>query len=143
MKQNLAFAFLYNALGVPMAAGRAVSVHGWLLSPMIAALAMSLSSASVIGNALRLRADRRSRHAGAVGGAAHALAPAAGLVVAHRDRCLHALGRLLRGAGALPVHGARLRRHCVDHALVHGAQLHRPGGRGCLAPDEQQRPDGG
>jgi Cu+-exporting ATPase len=55
MRQNLAFAFIYNALGIPLAAGVLYPFTGQLLSPMIAALAMSLSSVSVITNALRLR----------------------------------------------------------------------------------------
>ncbi len=64
MKQNLGFAFIYNALGVPLAAGLLFPFTGWLLSPMIAALAMSLSSASVVGNALRLRGQRLASPAG-------------------------------------------------------------------------------
>jgi Cu+-exporting ATPase len=58
MRQNLTFAFAYNALGVPIAAGVLYPVFGLLLSPMIAALAMSLSSVSVVANALRLRGGR-------------------------------------------------------------------------------------
>ncbi|MGB3026689.1 heavy metal translocating P-type ATPase [Paradevosia shaoguanensis] len=55
IKQNLWFAFGYNTLGIPLAAGVLFPIFGWLLSPMVAAAAMSLSSVSVIGNALRLR----------------------------------------------------------------------------------------
>jgi Cu+-exporting ATPase len=55
IRQNLFFAFIYNAVGVPIAAGVLFPVMGILLSPMIAAAAMALSSVSVIGNALRLR----------------------------------------------------------------------------------------
>lgn len=59
MRQNLGFAFIYNALGIPLAAGLLYPFTGQLLSPMIAALAMSLSSVSVITNALRLRETSR------------------------------------------------------------------------------------
>jgi P-type Cu+ transporter len=55
IKQNLAFAFVYNLLGIPVAAGIFYPIFGWLLSPMIASAAMSFSSVSVIANALRLR----------------------------------------------------------------------------------------
>jgi Cu+-exporting ATPase len=55
IKQNLAFAFLYNVLGIPIAAGVLYPIFGLLLSPMLASAAMSFSSVSVIGNALRLR----------------------------------------------------------------------------------------
>jgi Cu+-exporting ATPase len=58
IRQNLFFAFVYNSLGVPVAAGVFYPLFGLLLSPMIAAAAMSFSSVSVISNALRLRAAR-------------------------------------------------------------------------------------
>ena len=58
IRQNLFFAFVYNALGVPIAAGVLYPFLGVLLSPIIAAAAMSLSSVSVIGNALRLRSTK-------------------------------------------------------------------------------------
>ena len=55
IRQNLFFAFIYNSLGVPVAAGVLYPLSGLLLSPMLAAVAMSFSSVSVISNALRLR----------------------------------------------------------------------------------------
>jgi Cu+-exporting ATPase len=55
IRQNLFFAFIYNALGVPVAAGVLYPIFGILLSPVIAAAAMALSSVSVVSNALRLR----------------------------------------------------------------------------------------
>jgi P-type Cu+ transporter len=58
IRQNLFFAFIYNALGIPIAAGALYPFFGWLLSPIIAGAAMSLSSVSVIANALRLRATK-------------------------------------------------------------------------------------
>ena len=58
IRQNLFFAFIYNVLGIPLAAGLLYPFFGWLLSPMIAGAAMSLSSVSVIGNALRLQKVR-------------------------------------------------------------------------------------
>ena len=58
IRQNLFFAFVYNTLGVPIAAGVLYPIFGLLLSPMIASAAMSASSVSVIANALRLRRAR-------------------------------------------------------------------------------------
>ncbi|HKH19567.1 MAG TPA: HAD-IC family P-type ATPase, partial [Gammaproteobacteria bacterium] len=58
IRQNLFFAFIYNALGVPVAAGALYPIFGILLSPIIAAAAMALSSVSVVANSLRLRQAR-------------------------------------------------------------------------------------
>jgi Cu+-exporting ATPase len=58
IRQNLFFAFVYNVLGVPLAAGVLYPIFGLLLSPMIASAAMTFSSVSVIGNALRLRNEK-------------------------------------------------------------------------------------
>jgi Cu+-exporting ATPase len=58
IKQNLFLAFIYNGLGIPIAAGALYPVCGWLLNPMLAGIAMSLSSIGVVSNALRLRRVR-------------------------------------------------------------------------------------
>ena len=55
IKQNLFWAFFYNSLGIPLAAGALYAINGTLLNPIFAGLAMSLSSVTVVGNALRLR----------------------------------------------------------------------------------------
>ena len=55
IKENLFWALIYNTIGIPLAAGVFYPLYGWLLTPMIAAAAMSFSSVSVVSNALRLR----------------------------------------------------------------------------------------
>ena len=60
IRENLVFAFAYNVIGIPIAAGVLYPVFGLLLSPVVAALAMSFSSVSVIANALRLRTAKLS-----------------------------------------------------------------------------------
>jgi len=64
IRQNLFWAFIYNVVGIPVAAGALYAATGWLLSPVLASAAMSLSSVSVLINSLRLRRfERRARAA--------------------------------------------------------------------------------
>ncbi|MBP9772129.1 MAG: HAD-IC family P-type ATPase, partial [Candidatus Pacebacteria bacterium] len=58
IKQNLFWAFVYNIVGIPLAAGAFYPIFGWLLSPIFAGLAMAFSSVSVVGNSLRIKAKR-------------------------------------------------------------------------------------
>jgi len=58
IKQNLFWAFAYNVIGIPLAAGLFYPIFGWLLNPIFAGLAMALSSVSVVGNSLRIKAKK-------------------------------------------------------------------------------------
>ena len=58
IKQNLFSAFIYNIIGIPLAAGLFYPIFGWMLSPIFAGMAMALSSVSVVGNSLRLKSKR-------------------------------------------------------------------------------------
>jgi len=62
MRQNLFWAFIYNVIGIPVAAGVLYPGFGWLLSPVLASGAMAMSSVSVVGNSLRLRRVRVTAH---------------------------------------------------------------------------------
>ncbi len=123
IRQNLFFAFIYNVLGVPVAAGVLYPAFGLLLSPIIASAAMTFSSVSVIGNALRLEAS------GAVM-SGHST-EARGVVPTSGPSCGVYSGRgVLRAPADLPCDGVRAVRIAGRAGCLHGAVSGQPDGRG-------------
>jgi hypothetical protein len=107
MRQNLFFAFIYNAIGIPVAAGLLYPFFGILVSPMIGGAAMPLSSVSVIGNALRLRALDLGRPNGSPGT----------LVVSLRAICRIICGYLVKYAQAESLRRAAARTIELSYAF--------------------------
>src|SRR5690625_851527 len=122
IRQNLFFALIYNALGVPIAAGVLFPVFGILLSPMIAALAMSFSSVSVIGHALRLRRAELGGGRQSFTGCSNLLA---GLCTGTREGSLHEINSPLP-----PRRHPDLREIIRDGLSFNYSVGHLPGARG-------------